>query len=140
MNYATNDYNWVESVPLSNFSNKALIIASRFARALRSSNGNQIQLQDRELAKKIVIEVSENNDPKLRKLFDELVAELSAFAETRGQARYRGTVQTSDGSDNVTKGETSESKTVMYRGVEVVKESKEPVETSKKRYYRGVEI
>lgn len=142
----TADYDWVEQVPLSQFSNKALIIASRFARVLRSLNGQQIQLQDQQLARKIIHQVEENKDPKLRSLFDELVSELYAFAETRDQARYRGALKTTSDTSSMAESVAGESeKVVKYRGVAVVSDkkaiaNKATANKGKKTFYRGVEV
>lgn len=142
MNTVVNEFGWVEEVPLSSFSNKALIIASRFARVLKRVNGNQIVLQDKHLAKKIRHEVDETNDPKLRSLFDELVVELKTFAETRNQPRYRGSVQKPAVEKEATTTKSDSPKTVMYRGVEIEVDIQTPQasKVANKSYYRGFEV
>ena len=143
--YNSRDLVWVGETPLKEFSNKALVIVSRLARLLRDSDGDKLSLQDPALPKKIAGAVAENNDPKLGNLFDQLVAELRAFSESRGQPRYRGSVQ-SEPNTNVSSQKTSER---TYRGaiipadgVNQQTDQKAAVKktTKKKVFYRGVEV
>lgn len=146
MNDVYNDFHWVEDVPLSGFSNKALIIVQRFSRVLRQVSSRTLTLHDPMLGSAIVTEVSKHDDPRLRALFDSLIEELQKLAENRALPRYRGSVEL----HNEQRGK---GKPVMYRGIRIdddsksmpIKEAKdeatEPEGTrAKKRMYRGVEI
>ena len=136
------DYRWVEGVPLSGFSNKALIIVQRFSRVLRQVSDRTLTLQDPMLGRNIVREIDSNDDPRLRSVFDSLLEELSKLAANRELPRYRGSV-------DLHTEEVSKSTQTTYRGAivnEPSKSSKDSVENSettpskKKRMYRGVEI
>ena len=143
MNDVYNDFHWVEEVPLSGFSNKALIIVQRFSRVLRQVSSRTLTLHDPMLGSAIVAEVSKNDDPRLRALFDSLIEELQKLAENRELPRYRGSVE-------VHTEKRGKSKPVTYRGIRTDDDSKsgpikaaddEPEGTRvKKRMYRGVEI
>lgn len=136
------DYRWVEGVPLSGFSNRALIIVQRFARVLREVSDNTLTLQDPMLARNIVRAIDINDDPRLRSVFDSLLEELSKLAENRALPRYRGSV-------DLHAEKSIKSTSVTYRGAvvdeppESRKDRVEDLKTTsakKKRMYRGVEI
>lgn len=142
--YNSSDLVWVGETPLKEFSNKALVLVSRLARHLKDSDGDKLSLQDPELPKKIVGAIAESDDPKLGTLFDQLLAELTAFSESRGQPRYRGSVRIGSNKDTPSP-KTSERN---YRGIIIPADGvskktdqKETVEKTKKKvFYRGVEV
>ena len=78
-----NDIEWIESISLSQFSNKAIILSGRVARELRK-NGREIQLNDPQLSKALVSEVCINNDPKVYEIFTKLKIEFELIAKKNG--------------------------------------------------------
>ena len=78
-----NDIEWIESISLSQFSNKAIILSGRVARELRK-NGREIQLNDPQLSKALVSEVCINNDPKVHEIFTKLKIEFELIAKKNG--------------------------------------------------------
>ena len=75
------DYEWVENLVIKSFSNTALVQVSRFARILKQINGRVLSLRDPELARNLVREVKQTNDPRLKSIFESLLPEFHAMAE-----------------------------------------------------------
>ena len=132
------DLGWIEKIPLTQFSNKALILSGRFVRVLRSE-GQDVQLNDPTLAEKIVDQVCNNDNPKLQKIFIDLYEEFKIIADSNGSLTIDG---------KTVKAVNNKS---MYRGNSNAEESKtvesssspepEPEKKAKKqRMYRGVLI
>jgi len=86
----TNDMDWLESLELPDLSNRALVLCSRFARELKRVNGTNLVLRDPKLPKTISQVLRTTQSPGLIRIFDELIKEIEALFEQRGEPRYRG--------------------------------------------------
>lgn len=75
------EYGWVEEIVINQLSNRALVLVSRFARILKQVNGDRLNLQDPHLAKNVVHAMNETNDPRLKRIFDDLLLEFHVLAE-----------------------------------------------------------
>lgn len=75
------EYGWVEEIVINQLSNRALVLVSRFARILKQVNGHRLNLQDPHLAKNVVHVMNETDDPRLKKIFDDLLLEFHVLAE-----------------------------------------------------------
>lgn len=82
------EYKWIEEIELNQLSNKALMIASRFARVLKQLNGQVLVLQDPMLTRHMIEQVKETDDSELNSLFDSFLLECMAFAETRKRVKH----------------------------------------------------
>lgn len=60
---------WLSSIKISQLSNRALTLASKLARGIRSKNGHTIKLQDKEIAIRLAEQVTLINDAELHKLY-----------------------------------------------------------------------
>jgi len=76
-------YGWVENIGAGQLSNRALVLVSRFARILKQIRGQRLDLQDPDLAKKVVRIASETNDLRLKQIFDDLLLEFQVIIDAR---------------------------------------------------------
>lgn len=140
MEYVSSECEWLRDVPVTGFSNKAVVIVSRLSRVLREVNGSQLALQDPLLGQKLLEEVERSKDDRLTSLFNELIIELQRFAETRGLPRYRGTV-----AEKVAPVLSNPNNAPLtYRGSQIlvepkIKSAEQSDGKSNTRTYRGVE-
>ena len=92
------------NIKLSHLNNRALTIASKIARSVKSINGTVIKLQDKAIAVRLAEQVLTIDNPELNKLFREFMDE--AF-------KTKDTIQQKE------KAEAQEQQDHYYRGVKV---------------------
>lgn len=78
-----NDYTWVEEIPTSQLSNRALVLVSQFSRTLKKTNGRYLNLQDPYLAASLVREFRLTENAELHSLFNVLLGEFHLAAELK---------------------------------------------------------
>lgn len=133
------EYSWVEEIVVKQLSNRALVLVSRFARILKQVNGNVLVLQDPMLAKNMVREVTETDDPRLKRIFDDLLLEFHAMADNKDSAEKPNSATDNAHNDD---GHVADDEVQFYRGVPIAARPRssatEPVK--KKMTYRGVDL
>lgn len=131
----TSDLDWLESLRNPSLSNHALMLCSRFARALKIVDGQTLELRDPKLTESICHATRRTDNPALIKIFNDLVVELKkltehkdhtsdrsardfANANSRKAKTYRGSVlESTNTPDKATETVSrKKGKPVMYRG------------------------
>ena len=82
------DYKWVESIPSSQLSNRALVLVCKFSRVLKKNQGRHLNLQAPDLAASVVRERQRTDSAELHAIFDELIGEFHSVAELNKNPSY----------------------------------------------------
>jgi len=96
-----NDYKWVEGIPTSQLSNRALVLVSQFSRKLKQVNGRHLSLQDPELASSLVREIKLTDNAELHSIFNVLLDEFHSAAELNKKPSFSDKVLTKMGSRRI---------------------------------------
>jgi len=75
------DYKWVEGIPSSQLSNRALVLVCKFSRVLKKSHGRHLNLQAPDLAASVVRERQRTDSAELHSIFNDLIGEFHSAAE-----------------------------------------------------------
>lgn len=78
-----NDYKWVEEIPTSHLSNRALVLLSQFSRILKKVNGRHLNLQDSDLTTSLVSEFALTDNAELHSIFTKLLVEFHSAVELK---------------------------------------------------------